>query len=623
MISRGREKQNPHFRYHRAHSLAIPTPPHTLYSFQYSPSLYPHSSLPSSQARLELAEASSLDHNGARKELQAAYDANKELQGKQSAWQTREAELLADLKSQREKTARSQEQIEAMNLQFESDLAAAGSSNDEKTQDLTNRIAELEEKVKKLKKKHKDTETKLTAADTKIQTTLQEQTNLHQNIAALNTQIADNNAEYTRKADLVEGQLKSEKDKARRLFNTIEDMKGKIRVFVRTRPFLHTEKARKDKMVISFPDEMTVAVNDEKTLKEKKEYLFDTTFPADSAQERVFDECKHLIQSAVDGFNVCIFAYGQTGSGKTFTLGGSPDNPGVAPRSMSELFQIVEVMPLTTYSISCYMVELYNDKLNDLLRGVTSSVPEEQLSPEGDAPMNAKDAISQALAKEAAKDKEKEGKAPRLDIKKDQKGTVTIPGVNIVRVASLAELSEVYLTGQSKRNVRMTKMNDASSRSHLVFSILIETTNTETKQTACGKLSIVDLAGSERLAKTGVEDPAAIAEAQNINLSLTALGNVISALSSGQKHVPYRDNKLTMLMSDSLGGNAKTLMFVNISPANYNTEETISSLNYASRVKLIKNNPAVCWGCICIASCLDVGKNIIKPILELLHKWFH
>jgi hypothetical protein len=132
-------------------------------------------------------------------------------------------------------------------------------------------------------------------------------------------------------------------------------------------------------------------------------------------------------------------------------------------------------------------------------------------------------------------------------------------------------------------------MNVESSRSHLIFSLVIETTDLQTGALTKGKLSFVDLAGSERVKKSGAEGDT-LKEAQAINKSLSALGDVISALASEQQHIPYRNHKLTMLMSDSLGGNAKTLMFVNVSPTDGNVEETQSSLTYATRVRTIKND---------------------------------
>ncbi|CAB1115306.1 unnamed protein product [Ectocarpus sp. CCAP 1310/34] len=151
-----------------------------------------------------------------------------------------------------------------------------------------------------------------------------------------------------------------------------------------------------------------------------------------------------------------------------------------------------------------------------------------------------------------------------------------------------SELMHLFTSGNHQRKVGGTKMNAESSRSHSVFSVLLEVYNKASKKTTTGKLSLVDLAGSERADKTGATADR-LKEAQSINKSLSALGDVISALSRNEKFIPYRNNKLTQVMQDSLGGNAKTLMFVNISPADYNQDETVTALTYATRVKLITN----------------------------------
>jgi hypothetical protein len=158
-----------------------------------------------------------------------------------------------------------------------------------------------------------------------------------------------------------------------------------------------------------------------------------------------------------------------------------------------------------------------------------------------------------------------------------------------VPVTSEDEIIEVIHTGLKVRKTAGTKMNVESSRSHLIFSLVMETTDLQTGALTKGKLSFVDLAGSERVKKSGAEGDT-LKEAQAINKSLSALGDVISALASEQQHIPYRNHKLTMLMSDSLGGNAKTLMFVNVSPTDGNVEETQNSLTYATRVRTIKND---------------------------------
>ena len=338
--------------------------------------------------------------------------------------------------------------------------------------------------------------------------------------------------------------------KRKQLHNQLEDMKGKIRVYCRVRPLSNSEKEREEsnKMVITLLDEFTLLVNGKNA---QKQYVFDSVFGIDSTQEQVFDESKRLIQSAVDGFNVCIFAYGQTGSGKTFTVQGSASNPGITPRAIDELFTIVESMNNYNVTLKCYMVELYLDELRDLL-----------------------------LPKNAAK-------IP-LEIKESATGMVIINGVSEVEIHSVQEANRIFNFGLEHRMTRQTKMNDSSSRSHLVFSIIIDSFNSQTKVRTVGKISLVDLAWSEKASKTGTDKQGA-EEGRAINQSLSALGNVIQALSDGRQHIPYRDHPLTKLMKDSLGGTAKTLMFVNVSPSNYNESESKNSMDYATRVKKIKN----------------------------------
>lgn len=341
----------------------------------------------------------------------------------------------------------------------------------------------------------------------------------------------------------------------KKIHNAMEDMKGKIRVYCRVRPILQLEKDKGQAEAVSIPDELTISLN---WKDKKREFSYDAVFAPGTSQEKVFEDTKHLMQSAVDGYNVCIFAYGQTGSGKTFTIYGTEQLPGLTPRGVGELFHILDRdSSKISAKVSCYMLELYCDDLQDLLA--------------------------------ENKKGERLMKAPKLEIKKDPKGMVTVPGVTVVEnITSARELMSVLEGGQARRHVASTKMNRESSRSHLIMSIVIETTNLQTQSVARGKLSFVDLAGSERVKKSGASGDQ-LKEAQAINKSLSALGNVISALATEQGHVPYRDHKLTMLMSDSIGGTAKTLMFVNVSPVDGNLEETQNSLQYATRVSTIRN----------------------------------
>merc|ERR550537_1089483 len=184
--------------------------------------------------------------------------------------------------------------------------------------------------------------------------------------------------------------------------------------------------------------------------------------------------------------------------------------------------------------------------------------------------------------------KPKEKAHQPLIIKKDAKGMVYVQNVTEVEVNSKAEMMEAMAEGLQQRHVAETKMNRESSRSHLVFSVVLTGVDESTGRVSTGKMTLCDLAGSERVKKSEAEGEQ-LKEAIAINKSLSALGDVLEALTTNAKTVPYRNHKLTQLMSDSLGGNAKTLMFVNLSPTAWNGSETLSSLLYASRAKQISN----------------------------------
>ena len=414
---------------------------------------------------------------------------------------------------------------------------------------------ELAEKEKELKKgfnkalQEKDqavkaAESALTSAEQALSSKSQEVeklaadiTTLQEEVEAAQAKLAEEKAAsggMKEEVDKLEGMLKEEQALRKKYFNMMEDMKGKIRVFARCRPMAVYEKEKKCSQVVSFPDETTISVQSEKGVKE---FVYDQCFGPTSTQEEIFEDTRNLIQSSLDGYNVCVFAYGQTGSGKTFTMVGSEEHPGIVRRTISEIFAYMDrnknKMKL---NVKLYMVELYRDALLDLLR-------------------------------------DKKQKEQKLEIKKDKKGTVFVKNATIVAVHTAQELLKLFDSANSNRKTASTKMNAASSRSHLVFSLILENTNLATKKTNVGKISLVDLAGSERADKTGATAET-LKEAMSINKSLSALGDVISALSTGEKHIPYRNNTLTQLMSDSLGGNAKTLMFVNVSPADYNAVST-------------------------------------------------
>ena len=344
-------------------------------------------------------------------------------------------------------------------------------------------------------------------------------------------------------------------------YNSLQDLQGKIRVIVRCRPLVDGEVASGSKPAVSIVDEASLQVLDPRRKGGRaKEFTFDNVIGPKVSQEEVFSKVRGHIYSVVDGFNVTIFAYGQTGSGKTYTMagGGNDADVGIIPRSIRELFsRLREKDEQYEFTVKCYFVELYVNKLIDLLR-------EEG----GDA-------------RSAAPEK-------KLEVKLDAKRMVYVKGATVVEVHDDDDLINIWAEGEHLRNVSSTLMNDRSSRSHSVLSIMVETKSLTTGVTTTAKLSLIDLAGSERVKKSGVSGDG-LKETLSINKSLTVLSDVISALSNESKFIPYRNNKLTQLMQDSLGGNSKTTMIVSVSPADCNIDETLMSLHYATRARLIQN----------------------------------
>ncbi|XP_042017387.1 kinesin-like protein KIN-14E isoform X2 [Salvia splendens] len=247
----------------------------------------------------------------------------------------------------------------------------------------------------------------------------------------------------------IEALYKEEQIMRKRYFNMIEDMKGKIRVYCRLRPLSNKEIFERERDALRNIDEFTV----EYTWKDDKlkQHLYDRVFDGHATQDDVFEDTKYLIQSAVDGYNVCIFAYGQTGSGKTFTIYGSEGNPGLTPRAISELFRIMKRdCKKFSFTLKAYMVELYQDTLIDLL-----------------LPKNAK--------------------RSKLEIKKDSKGMVVVENVRVLSISSHDELRHIIERGSEQRHTTGTMMNEQSSRSHLILSIIIESTNLQSQSVSRGK----------------------------------------------------------------------------------------------------------------------------------------
>lgn len=292
----------------------------------------------------------------------------------------------------------------------------------------------------------------------------------------------------------LETSYKEEQSLRKKYYNMIEDMKGKIRVYARCRPMSSSELERGCLSCVKFVDEYSLELE---TSRGPKPFAFDQVFSPASSQDQVFEDTKNLLQSAIDGYNVCIFAYGQTGSGKTFTMTGTESMPGLSPRAIHHLFQIADDAKSNhTITFQAFMLELYNDSLIDLFHLVDVGHDREA-----------------ALAG-----------VQKLEIKKNDKGMVFVSNSTMKVCTSAQQTLKLFEAANKKRQVGSTKMNAESSRSHSVFSILVENYNKTTKATSIGKLSLVDLAGSERAGKTGATADR-LKEAQAINKSLSGAFN--------------------------------------------------------------------------------------------------
>ncbi|CAN1319086.1 Kinesin-like protein KIN-14C [Linum perenne] len=348
----------------------------------------------------------------------------------------------------------------------------------------------------------------------------------------------------------------------KKLHNTILELKGNIRVFCRVRPVLPDDGCRADTQVISYPgafESLGRGIDVVQNAGQKYPFTFDKVFSHDASQQDVFVEISQLVQSALDGYKVCIFAYGQTGSGKTYTMMGRPeasDLKGLIPRSLEQVFEASQSLMAQgwKYKMQASMLEIYNETIRDLLSPSSSSSCADSNAP-----------------------------AKQYKIQHDANGNTNVTDLTVVDVSSISEVSSLLRKAAQSRSVGKTNMNEQSSRSHFVFTLRIYGVNEGTDQQLQGVLNLIDLAGSERLSRSGATGDR-LKETQAINKSLSCLANVIFALAKKEDHVPFRDSKLTHLLQPCLGGESKTLMFVNVSPDPSSVGESLCSLKFAARV---------------------------------------
>ncbi|KAI8343389.1 P-loop containing nucleoside triphosphate hydrolase protein [Chlamydoabsidia padenii] len=415
------------------------------------------------------------------------------------------------------------------------------------------KLSEIQSKLADSTKKLQDTDS-----------TLMEKQRISENLA---TQLE---ATMKRYHDIDSQLLKEEKSR-RKLHNTLQELKGNIRVFCRMRPSLESERIHDGALAqVRFDGEQEGGVDSMEfseqvvsgTMMNKKmiktySFSFDKIFTPQDGQKECFEEISQLVQSALDGYHVCIFAYGQTGSGKTFTMQGPSGNQGdsndmgMIPRAVHQIYEVAQRLSHQgwTYTMEGQFLEIYNETIHDLLGEVSEY-----------------------------------GKK-RHDIRHEKNGKTIVTDMTVVELNSPNKVKSMLHKANQNRATGSTLLNERSSRSHSVFVLQLTGHNKTTGERTSGVLNLIDLAGSERLAASGATGDR-LTETKAINKSLSCLGDVIHALARNKEgsHIPYRNSKLTYLLQNSLGGNCKTLMFVNISPLAEHFGETLCSLRFATKV---------------------------------------
>ncbi|XP_040185186.1 kinesin-like protein KIFC3 isoform X4 [Rana temporaria] len=333
--------------------------------------------------------------------------------------------------------------------------------------------------------------------------------------------------------------------------NQLVRLRGNIRVLTRVRPITDEDGTGPGAQnVVTFdPDDDGIL---HVTHKGKSmSFEMDKVFTQSATQEQVFTEVSPLITSCLDGYSVCILAYGQTGSGKTYSMEGPHANPGINQRALRLLLsEVSKRSDSWEHHLSVSMVEIYNESLRDLLGADSNASLDIKISP-------------------------------------GSTGELYVPGLTQQSVHSIQDINKILEFGHKQRATEQTNLNTHSSRSHALLILTARGRETSTGICTTGKLYLVDLAGSERVSRSGAAGDR-LREAQCINRSLSALGDVFSALRSNQAHIPYRNSKLTYLLQEPLSRDGKALLLLQVSPAERNVSESLCSLRFGDRVRAVE-----------------------------------
>jgi len=390
-----------------------------------------------------------------------------------------------------------------------------------------------------------------------------EVTRLEEVVRSMESENGAGKAEYEKQIAELEARHKVEEKKVfdlegerRKLQNQIQELRGNVRVFARLRPFLPNDHKREDEesVLTVGMDQTSMVLRDPNKAEGEKgavyKFNFDRSFAPHEGQEEVFADVKEFVQSALDGYNVTLFSYGQTGSGKTHSMQGSGNDKmrGIIPRAIEHVgdtkMKLIEQG--WEFEMKVQYVEIYNEVVRDLLN---------------------------------------EGEQGTMRILRDAYGMTEVEGVVLMAVApeNKSEIDHIMDIAARNRSVCKTDMNAESSRSHSIFTLHLVARNASQNAVLRGQLNLCDLAGSERVDRSGAQGKA-LAEAKNINKSLSCLSGVFTAINNKSQHVPFRDSKLTYLLQPSFSGDGKTLMMINLSPTEMSHFESLSTLRFGTMV---------------------------------------
>ena len=491
-------------------------------------------------------------------------------------------EAALELRAAREKTRAAQSELAKKTAECDAtraELAAVVARHERAMEDAKDNaesaaVAAYEREISNLKTALEGERARAKESNARLQ---RDASNLRSELGAANAAFELERKEFARREfTLVESvqELSSRAalyDKAfaenRHLHNAIQDLKGSIRVFCRVRPHLPgADGGERDVVEVSgdatsgdvenaASQGIAVRTLDKRGVPERKAFSFDRVFGPDATQGGIYEECSALIRCACDGYNVCFMAYGQTGSGKTYTMSGPSGaesgnaSRGINYRALDDLFDLIKERRAThAYEVSVSVLEIYNEQCRDLLAAIGGH---------------------------------------KVEILPTKKAGFNVPGAVTRAVRSRRDVAEVMLEGEVNRATGATAMNERSSRSHSAVIVHVEGVTKDSGARTRGVLYLVDLAGSERVSRSEATGDR-LKEAQHINKSLSALGDVIAALLEKRTHVPFRNSQLTRLLSDSLGGNSKVVLLAHVSPEAASLPETQSTLLFAQRCSQVE-----------------------------------